>query len=183
MNNNIWTIFFTAGAMWAAITADCLSEEMDDPDNIAAWYAAIDAHREYVKAVPVHTSEHTYCLMSDCPCRDDAQDEPITDELTEDEPNIWDRRNDWNGYEQAMTWEAAEEEWRRATDSRDFEPDDLLHTDEHPYCDDPTCWCHLCEQEVPFTDEEIEVIMSAAADNQDADELEQDEHDWLSEHL
>jgi hypothetical protein len=169
---HFWTVFFATVAIWAFLDVDPLCEELDDPANCQAWHAAIDAHRERIKAVPVHTSEHPYCLMSDCPCHDGAQEEPVTD-----------RRNEWNGYNQEMAWEAAEEEWRCATDSRDFEPDDLLHTDEHPYCDDPACWCHRCEQEIPFTDEEIEAIMSADADNKDADELEQGKHDWLSEHL
>lgn len=76
-----WTVFFGAVAMWTAITIDILSEEMDDPANIAAWNAAIDMYRERIKPIAVHTAEHPYCLMSDCPCHDDAQDEPITDEL------------------------------------------------------------------------------------------------------
>jgi hypothetical protein len=62
---------------------DPLCEEMDDPANCQAWHAAIDAHRERIKAVPVHTSEHPYCLMSDCPCHDHAQEEPTSDEEME----------------------------------------------------------------------------------------------------
>jgi hypothetical protein len=49
--------------------------------------------------------------------------------LTDDEPSITDRHNEWNGYEQAMAWEAVEEEWRRATDNRDFEPEPSWLTD------------------------------------------------------
>jgi hypothetical protein len=162
---------------------------------------------------PTHDNEHPFCGDDpDCPCRSDSDlvreyvtkpldnglltnaeamrlywgkqlghlhDAPITDE-----PSITDRHNEWNGYEQAMAWEAAEEEWRRATDDRDFEQDDLVHTDEHPYCDDLTCWCHRCEQEIPFTDEEIEAIMSEPTDNKDANDLaEISKRAWLSEHL
>lgn len=68
---NFWTIFFAIIAMWAAIGTDCLSEEMDDPDNIASWNAALDAYSERYHAVPVHTEEYPYCLMSDCPCHDE----------------------------------------------------------------------------------------------------------------
>lgn len=108
---------------------------------------------------------------------------PTQDTTITDESNITDRRNEWNGYEQEMAWEAVEEEWRRAINSREFEPEDLLHTDEYPYCDDPVCWCHLCEQEIPITLAEMEEIMSNAVDNKDADELGQDKRDWLIEHL
>jgi hypothetical protein len=141
----------------------------------------------------IHTAERPWCNDPTCPCKlDEAlyreyaakpieqglmtrseatrlflgkqlgqlHDAPVTD----DEPNSADRHNVWNGYEQEMAWEAAEEQWQRATDGHDFEPDELLHTDESPYCDDPACWCHRCEQELPFTGEEIEQIMSDAAD-------------------
>lgn len=39
--------------------------------------------------------------------------------------------------------------------------DPIIHTDEHPYCDDRLCPCHDEEMEVPFTDEEIEQIMAS----------------------
>lgn len=71
VESNFWTVFFSIVAMWAAITIDVLSEEMDDPDNIANWNAALTADSERYHAVPVHTEAHPFCLMSDCPCHDD----------------------------------------------------------------------------------------------------------------
>jgi hypothetical protein len=39
-------------------------------------------------------------------------------------------RNEWNGYNQETAWEVTEEQWRCATDTRDFEPDEPISDEE-----------------------------------------------------
>lgn len=46
---------------------------------------------------------------------------PVEDEEIE---AVMSGQNIWNGYEQEMAWEAADEQYRRETDSRDFDPED-----------------------------------------------------------
>jgi hypothetical protein len=73
MNANGLVQFFTIVAMWAALTVDPLCEELEIFANDRAWNAAMDAYSERIKAVPVHTPEHRFCLMSDCPCHDEEE--------------------------------------------------------------------------------------------------------------
>ncbi|MEO8956940.1 MAG: hypothetical protein ABI396_04155 [Ktedonobacteraceae bacterium] len=78
---NFWAAFFATIAHCVALTIDMLSDEvLGDATNYQAWLSSMDAYGLRVKAVAVHTSEHPYCLMSDCPCHDDAQDTPVTDQ-------------------------------------------------------------------------------------------------------